>query len=86
MKTKIPNSTVHFFGFHNGSTACSVPVYGYATLELIAKAAKKQMRLASRAIEATFDENADLNAAVTGTVYSGIRAVGRFRVNDSYSP
>ncbi len=85
MKTKTANSTVHFFNFANGSSAKAVPIYGYATLEVIAKAAKKNCGLASRGVEATFDENADLNAATTGTVWAGMRAVGRFRVIDAAS-
>lgn len=42
MKTKTANSTVHFFNFLNGSAAKAVPIYGYATLEIIAKSAKKK--------------------------------------------
>jgi len=73
-------TTIHFFNFANGSAPKAVPVKGYVTLDVIAKAAKKNCGLCSRAIDVTFDENADLNAAVTGTVYAGIRAVGRFRI------
>lgn len=77
------NTTVHFFGFANGSAPKAIPVKGYATLDVIAKLAKKHQALCSRGIEATFDENADKKAAITGTVWAGIRACGRFRVIDA---
>jgi len=77
-------TTVHFSDFLNGSAPKAVPVKGYATLDAIAKLAKKHCGLGSRVVEASYDENADLKAACTGSIYVGVfRRVGRFRVIDS---
>jgi len=73
-------STIHFFRFANGCAPKSVEMGGYCTCDVIAKSAKKNMGLAGKLIDACYDENADLKAAVTGTIFSGMRAVGRFRV------
>lgn len=75
-------SKIHFFNFANGSSAKQVECLGYTTTDAIAKLAKKHCGLGSRGIDACYDENADLKAAITGTVFAGLRAVGRFRVID----
>lgn len=75
-------TAVHFFNFSNGAEPISVPLRDYATCDVIAKLAKAHCRLNSRAVEASYDENADTKAATTGSVFAGMRTVGRFRIID----
>lgn len=75
-------STVHFFNFANGSAPFASDSVPFATFDVILRILKKSKRLASKGIDLAYDENADLKAACTGTVYAGMRAVARFRVID----
>lgn len=76
------STTIHFLRFANGvsGSAHEVP---FATTDVIAKLAKKHGGLASKCVEAVYDENADLQTACCGTVFAGIRPVARFRVIDN---
>jgi len=71
--------TIHFLNFLNGRTPAPVKVE-FATLDVVAKHAKRG--LASKCVFAEYDENTDLKTAVLGTIFAGMRAVGRFRVID----
>jgi hypothetical protein len=55
-------------------------VVPFATCDVIAKLAKKKGGLMSRDIDAAYDENADLNEKCEGTIFAGMRPVGRFIV------
>jgi hypothetical protein len=55
-------------------------VMPYPHLDKIAKAAKEKGALMSKDIQATYDENADLNERCEGTIFAGFRPVGRFEV------
>lgn len=74
--------TISFFNFANGCHSFNSEPVPYATLDVILRILKKAKKLASKGVEATYDENADMNAACTGTIYAGLRAVARFRVID----
>lgn len=69
--------TIHYMNFANGRTPQPVKVE-FATLDVVVKHAKRG--LSSKGVDAEYDENADLKTATCGTIFAGMRAVGRFRV------
>jgi hypothetical protein len=68
--------TVTFHGFANGRAAFA-EVMPDASLDAIARVAKKKGRLASKVICAEYAPNSD----DLGTIYAGERAVARFTVS-----
>lgn len=76
-------TTIYFFNFANGSQPFSSPPVEHATLDVVLSVLRKSKRLASKCVDACYDENADLKAACCGTIFAGMRAVARFRVIDS---
>jgi hypothetical protein len=75
---------IHFFNFAKGCAPFSSPPVPVATLDVIIGLVRKSKRLASKGIDACYDENADLKPACTGTIFAGDRPVARFRVIDQH--
>ena len=79
--------TITFLNFANGSTIMRnhAEVVTNATLDVIAKLAKKKCRLASKVVYAEWDA-CNRMQATKGIIYSGYRAVGQFIVTDNSTP
>lgn len=74
--------TIHFFNFSDGGAAFKSHPVPFATIDVILKELKKAKLLPPNRLDARYDANADLKAAVTGSIYDGMRVVARFRVID----
>ncbi len=74
-------TTITFSQFANGHAPFAETV-GYATTDVIAKIAKRKGRLASKGIDAEYDEPRNGRPASTGYITAGFRRVARFTVTE----